>query len=113
MSLTRPKKDILEIDKPEPTKRRPLLHSWLLTWEIYPIILVTAFLCLYRINTTEFNTDQASIFSMARDAIRYGLIPMTSNAASVGITNPPGVIYILLIPALFSADPLWAAVQQG
>src|SRR3989449_2416661 len=113
MSLTRPKKDILEIDKPVLTKPQSRLRSWLLTWEIYSILLVTGFLCLYRINTTYFNTDQALIFSMARDAIRYGLLPMTSNASSLGISNPPGVIYILLLPALFSADPVWAAVQQG
>ena len=41
---------------------------------------------------------------MARDAIRYGLLPMTSNASSLGIANPPGVIYILMLPALFSAE---------
>src|SRR5256714_3643367 len=113
MSLTRPKKDILQVDKRQPTPGQSRLRSWLLTWEIYPILLVTGFLCLYRINTTEFNTDQALIFSMARDAIRYGLLPMTSNASSLGISNPPGVIYILLLPALFSANPVWAAVQQG
>src|SRR5256886_13230338 len=113
MSLTRPKKDILEIDKPVLTKPRSRLRTWLLTWEVYPILLVTGFLCLYRINTTEFNTDQAAIFSMARDAIRFGLIPITSNRASLGTTHPPAVIYILMIPALFSANPLWAAVQQA
>ena len=113
MSLTRSKNDTIQVDKRQPTPGQSQLRSWLLTWEIYPILLVTGFLCLYRINTTEFNTDQALIFSMARDAIRYGLLPMTSNASSLGISNPPGVIYILLLPALFSANPVWAAVQQG
>jgi Dolichyl-phosphate-mannose-protein mannosyltransferase len=113
MSLTQSKNDAPHIDKHKPATPGNLLRAWLLTWEVYPILLVTGFLCLYRINTTEFNTDQAAIFSMARDAIRFGLIPITSNAASLGITNPPAVIYILLIPALFSANPLWAAVQQA
>jgi len=113
LSLTRSKNDTIQADKRQPTPGQPRLRSWLLSWEIYPILLVTGFLCLYRINTTEFNTDQALIFSMARDAIRYGLLPMTSNASSLGISNPPGVIYILLLPALFSANPVWAAVQQG
>jgi len=113
LSLTRSKNDTLQVDKRQPTPGHSRLRSWLLTWEIYPILLVTGFLCLYRINTTEFNTDQALIFSMARDAIRYGLLPMTSNASSLGISNPPGVIYILMLPALFSANPVWAAVQQG
>lgn len=113
MSLTQSKNDAPHIDKHKSTTPSNLLRTWLLTWEVYPILLVTGFLCLYRINTTEFNTDQAAIFSMARDAIRFGLFPITSNAASLGITNPPAVIYILLIPALFSANPLWAAVQQA
>ncbi|TMC19779.1 MAG: hypothetical protein E6J33_05160 [Chloroflexi bacterium] len=78
MSLTRSKNDTIQADKRQPTPGQSRLRSWLLTWEIYPILLVTGFLCLYRINTTEFNTDQALIFSMARDAIRYGLLPMTS-----------------------------------
>src|SRR5438045_9624620 len=86
------------------------MRSWLLSWEIYPILLVTVFLCLYRINTTEFNTDQALIFSMARDAIRYGLLFMTSNASSLGISNPPGVIYILFLSVLFSSHPVCSAV---
>ena len=113
MSLTRSNNDILHVDKRQPTPRQSRWRSWTLNWEIYPLLLVTGFLCLYRINTTEFNTDQALIFSMARDAVRFGLLPMTSNASSLGISNPPGVIYILLLPALFSADPVWAAVQQG
>src|ERR1700724_869945 len=104
MSLTRPKNNILQADQPQPTSGQSQVRSWLLTWEIYLLLLVTGFLCLYRINTTEFNTDQALIFSMARDAIRYGLLPMTSNASSLGISNPPGVIYILLIPSLFSVN---------
>ena len=97
MSLTRSKNDTVEGDKRQPTPGPSRLRSWLLSWEIYPILLVTGFLCLYRINTTEFNTDQALIFSMARHAIRYGLLPMTSNASSLGISNPPGVIYILFL----------------
>lgn len=113
MSLTRSKNDTLQVDKQKTTPGLSRLRFWLSFWEICPILLVTGFLCLYRINTTEFNTDQAIIFRMAHDAIRYGLLPMTSNASSLGISNPPGVIYILMLPALFSADPVWAAVQQG
>jgi 4-amino-4-deoxy-L-arabinose transferase-like glycosyltransferase len=113
MSLTQSKKDATQVDKSQSAADLSRLRTWLLAWEIYPILLVIGFLCLYRINTTEFNTDQADIFSMARDAIRYGLIPITSNAASLGITNPPAVVYILMLPAVLSANPLWAAVQQG
>ncbi|MFL5653709.1 MAG: ArnT family glycosyltransferase [Ktedonobacteraceae bacterium] len=113
MSLTRPKKDIVEIDKPVLTKPQSRVRSWLLTWEIYPILLVTGFLCLYRIDTTEFNTDQALIFSMARDAIRYGLLPMTSNASSISVSHPPATIYFYMIPAALSANPMGGAVMVG
>ncbi|MEO8957099.1 MAG: ArnT family glycosyltransferase [Ktedonobacteraceae bacterium] len=89
------------------------LYTWRLSWEILLFLLATGFLCLYRINTTEFNTDQALLFAMAHDAVHYGLLPVTSNAASVGLSNPPAAVYLLLLPALLSANPLWAAVEQG
>src|SRR2546422_7793832 len=53
---------------------------------------------------------------MIRRPPRSTLFPYTTAlpiSSSLGISNPPGVIYILLLPALFSADPVWAAVQQG
>src|SRR5438874_12623031 len=82
-------------------------------WEIYLILLVAAFLRLYQINTSEFDEDQAMIFRMAHDAIYHGLLPVTSNIASIRIVNPPGVIYLLMLPAALSADPLWAVVMVG
>jgi 4-amino-4-deoxy-L-arabinose transferase-like glycosyltransferase len=65
---------------------------------------------LYQLNATEFDEDQAMVFRMARDAVVHGLLPATSNIASIRIVNPPGVIYLLMLPAAFSADPLWGAV---
>ncbi|HET9999554.1 MAG TPA: glycosyltransferase family 39 protein [Ktedonobacteraceae bacterium] len=78
-------------------------------WEIYPILLVAAFLRLYQLNVTEFDEDQATVFRMARDAVMHGLLPATSNIASIRINNPPGVVYLLMLPAAFSSDPLWGA----
>src|SRR4051812_23129229 len=82
-----------------PVARLATLRSWLLCWEIYPILLVAAFLRLYQLNTTEFNNDQANLFQMARHAVIYDLIPATSNIASVGIYNPPASIDIFMLPA--------------
>lgn len=113
MSITKSKNDIALAKGPPLAPSHPKLRRWLTSWEIYPLLLVTGFLCLYGINTTEFNPDQAALFSLARNAIRYGMLPVTSNAASVGLSHPPGVIYLLMVPALFSANPMWAAVQQG
>ncbi|MGH2497730.1 MAG: glycosyltransferase family 39 protein [Ktedonobacteraceae bacterium] len=79
------------------------------TWEIYPILLVATFLRLYQLNVTEFDEDQATVFRMARDAVMHGLLPATSNIASIRINNPPGVVYLLMLPAAFSSNPLWGA----
>jgi 4-amino-4-deoxy-L-arabinose transferase-like glycosyltransferase len=84
-----------------------------ISWEIYPILLIAAFLRFYQINTTEFDADQAMIFRMAHDAIYHGLVPATSNIASIRIVNPPAVIYLLMLPAAVSANPLWGAIFVG
>ena len=90
-----------------------LLRSWLLSWEIYLIVFVAGFLRLYGIDTTEFDDDQAAVFRMAHDAVSHGLLVATSNIASIHIYNPPAIIYFFMLPAAFSADPLWGAVMVG
>lgn len=89
------------------------IRSWLCVWEVYPILCVAAFLRFYQINTTEFDEDQVMVFRMAHDAIYHGLLPATSNIASIRIVNPPAVIYLLMLPAAFSANPLGGAVFVG
>lgn len=86
------------------------LRPWLLSWEMYLIILVAGFLRLYQIDTTEFNLDQANIFRVAYDAVHHGMLVAASNMSSIGTINPPAIIYLLMPTALFSANPLWAAV---
>src|SRR3954449_10263711 len=85
----------------------------LLSWEIYLILLVTGFLHLYQLNTSEFDGDQAIIFGLARDTVHFGLLPIVSNQASIGTEHPPALIYLLMIPAVLSANPLWAVVTVG
>src|SRR5438128_2257709 len=81
-----------------------------LKWEIYPILLIASILRFYMINVTEFDADQATIFSMAHGAVSHGHLVATSNVASIGIVNPPAIVYILMFPAAFSTNPLWGAV---
>ncbi len=90
--------------------RKGRFYRILTAWEIYPLLLVAAFLRLYQLNITEFDEDQATVFRMARDAVMHGLLPATSNIASIRINNPPGVVFLLMIPAAFSANPLWGAM---
>jgi len=89
------------------------LLPWLLSWEIYLVLVIAGFLRLYQINTSEFDGDQSTIFGLAREAVHFGLLPIVSNRASIGIENPPAVIYLLMIPVALSANPLWAAVMVG
>jgi 4-amino-4-deoxy-L-arabinose transferase-like glycosyltransferase len=86
------------------------IRSWLSVWEMYPILLIAAFLRFYQINTTEVDDDQATVFRMAHDAIVHGLIPATANIASIRLVNPPAVIYLFMFPAAFSANPLWGNI---
>src|SRR5438067_22559 len=89
------------------------LLTRLSSWEIYLILLVAGFLHLYQLSASEFDGDQAAIFGLAREALHFGLLPVVSNQASIGIENPPVVIYLLMIPAALSANPLWATVMVG
>ncbi|GAC1377825.1 MAG: hypothetical protein NVS4B7_02690 [Ktedonobacteraceae bacterium] len=108
------KKSLTKIDTHLSVHRnKQRLLSWFFSWEIYLILLVAGFLRLYQLNTSEFDADQAAIFGMAREAVRSGLLPIVSNRASIGIENPPVVIYLLMIPAALSANPFWAIVMVG
>ncbi len=89
------------------------IGSWFCIWEIYPILGIAAFLRFYQLTTTEFDADQALIFQMARDAINHGLIPATGIIASIRIANPPAVVYLFMIPAAISSNPLWGAIFVG
>jgi hypothetical protein len=89
------------------------IGSWLCVWEIYPILGIAAFLRFYQLTTTEFDADQALIIQMARDAINHGLIPATGIIASIRIANPPAVVYLFMVPAAISSNPIWSAIFVG
>lgn len=89
------------------------LRSCLLAWEILPIILIAGFLRLYRLDTAAFSGDQSTLFLLAYNAVHHGLIPATSNGASILTMHPPATVYFLMFPALFSPDPLWAVIMTA
>ncbi len=76
-------------------------------------MLIAGLLRFYHIDRTEFNVDQADIFQMARDALLQGHLLATSNMASIGIYNPPGIIYFLLLPAAISSNPIGGAIMTA
>jgi 4-amino-4-deoxy-L-arabinose transferase-like glycosyltransferase len=113
MSLILSDKQMTKARETTRHKIQTMLSSWLRAWEIYPIILIAGFLRLYRLDTTAFSYDQSMLFRMAYDAVHYGLIPATSNGSSILTLHPPLTVYLLMLPALFSANPLWAAVMTA
>lgn len=85
----------------------------LCTWELYPILLIASILRLTALNTTAFGGDQSALYQLAYDAIHYGLLPVTSNNASIFNMHPPLAVYFLLLPLAFSVNPLWGAVMTA
>jgi hypothetical protein len=86
------------------------LLGWLMTWDIYPILLVSSFLHFYQISITEFDNDQATLFGMARNAVLHGLLPATSNLGSLNTAHLPFAIFLFMIPAAISGNPLGGAI---
>ncbi|GHO73827.1 hypothetical protein KSD_15980 [Ktedonobacter sp. SOSP1-85] len=81
--------------------------TWLVqNWEIFPIILATAFLRFFAIGNVTFADDEAVIFQMARDAVTRGWLPVAGNQASLGSMHPPLDIYLFMLPAAISANPV-------
>lgn len=97
-------------DNLRPTTSRTRLISWFSRWELYLLLPIVLFLHFAYIQTFEFDDDQVSLVRMAHDAVQYGLVPAVSNVASISIANPPGTIFLFMIPAFFSANPLAADI---
>jgi len=102
-----------QIDQKTVIKQYNNAFALLHVWELYPIIFITAFLRLYHIDTVVFVDDNAVVFGMAHDAIVHSLWPITSNRASLGILNFPLIVYLFMLPAAISSNPLWAEVMVG
>lgn len=114
MNVTLPNTQPPSTDESEQaTSRWAKLRPWLYSWEMYVIVIIAAFLRLYRMDTSAFGRDQAIFFRLAYDAVHQGLIPATSAPASINSMHPPMAIYFLMIPAAISPDPLWATVWTG
>src|SRR5579864_9247671 len=89
---------------------RHTLRTWLTTWEIYPILLVASFLHFYQLGITEFDDDQATLFGMARNAVLHGLLPATSNLGSLNTAHLPAAVFLFMLPAAMSGNPLGGAI---
>ncbi|GCE28641.1 hypothetical protein KDA_41250 [Dictyobacter alpinus] len=80
--------------------------AWWRSWELYLIILLAVVLRLYRIDTAQYMTDHNTFYQMAHDAVANGLWPISGNRSSTGPLIPPLFIYIMMIPAAITANPV-------
>jgi hypothetical protein len=93
--------------------RKLKLPLFLHSWEFYLITLVAGFLRLYQLGTGEFDADQARLFALTRLAVTHGLWPVVANHASIGIENPPIFIYLLMLPASITGNPMLATIMNA
>lgn len=79
---------------------------WWQCWEFYLIALLAIVLRFYRIDAAQYMTDQNTFYSMAHDALAHGLWPISANRASTGALIPPLFVYVMMIPAAFTSNPI-------
>lgn len=99
-----------EIQVDQPGRLKPfvvLFRHWLQSWEFYLILFLSTFFHLIRLDTAIFNIDETDFYSMAHDAVISGWLPLTGTRASLGNLNPPLVMYLFMLPASLSSNPLW------
>ncbi|MDA0842308.1 MAG: hypothetical protein O3B01_25965 [Planctomycetota bacterium] len=77
------------------------------------ILMVAAFLRLTHSGLMEFKGDEAVAAMMVADALGGGEWLTHGLMSSVGIYNPPVFIYLMMIPGLFSVDPIHLAQFVG
>ncbi len=85
------------------SKREPV---WWMSWEFYLIVLLAVGLRLYRIDTAQYMTDHNALYQLAYDAVAHGLWPISANGASTGVLLSPLFVYIMMIPAAITPNPV-------
>ncbi len=80
--------------------------AWYKSWEFYLIVLLAVGLRLYRIDTAQYMTDHNTFYQMAHDAVANGLWPISGNRSSTGPLIPPLFVYLMMLPAAISPDPI-------
>jgi hypothetical protein len=72
---------------------------------ILAVIALAAYLRLNLIGYTEFKADEADAAFQTMAAVREGVMPDAAWTTSVGIAPPPLIEYLLIPPALITAEP--------
>jgi hypothetical protein len=69
------------------------------------ILAVGAWLRFMRLDLIEFKSDEAIAAYLALQFVKGGSLPLAGLMSSVGVTNPPMFIYMLMPLVLVSGDP--------
>lgn len=72
------------------------------------IMLLAAILRLSDLGLSEYKLDEADMILRAREVAEGRNFPSVGCRSSVGIPNPPLMVYLLALPSLFSRNPIYA-----
>lgn len=70
------------------------------------ILAVAALLRFWNLDATEFKYDEATVCNLTAQFFDTGLPPVRGMGSSVGIDNPPMMVWLMSLPVLLSRDPL-------
>ena len=76
---------------------------------VVAILLLAAWLRLDRLDLMEFKADEAGALCLTHEVLDGGGLPVRGLDSSVGLTNPPLFIDLLVLPGLVSRNPVHAA----
>lgn len=79
------------------------------TVSLVAILALAAFLRFWNLDATEFKYDEATVCNLAAQFVDTGIPPARGMGSSVGIDNPPMMVYLMSLPVLLSRDPLIAS----
>jgi hypothetical protein len=77
------------------------------------IMLLTAFLRLWRLDVIIFIDDQATLLRLAEDMDRFGRVPLAGMTSSIGVPSAPIFEYFLAPIVAVSRDPRLATAVIG
>lgn len=64
-------------------------------------------------DVVEFRQDEANLSLLARQMAQGRIFPLHSIDSSVGVLQPPALLYYFLPPYLLTSDPLFATQYMG
>lgn len=83
----------------------PVLDRW-----FWLAIVLGAALRLWALGSSQFLDDQASLMTLAREAVLRHAVPIASIPSSISTLNPPLNVYLLMPFTLLNKDPLLAVI---